>query len=475
MEISKSLSQNIKSIESVLPVQKSFDIVGRPVDIGGDKGYILFVDGFAKDDAMIHVLKGLQGAKSSGGLNAENLVLQIIPYIEAVTETELDNIINQVLAGQIAVFIDGDKSAVLIDARTYPSREPSESQIEKVTRGSRDDLVETLVFNTALIRRRIRDKGLTFEISNVGTMSKTDVAVGYIDGLVDEKLLKKVKAKIKNIDIHALNMGSRSMEEILMKKKWYNPMPQFRISERPDTLASHLMEGHIVILVDTSPTAIIVPSTIFYFTHYIEDYYQAPLVGNVLRSIRIFAIFLALFLVPLYMLMANYPNIVPQFIAPLIPNGASETSIFIQVIILELGLEMLELSSLHTPTNTESAFSIIGGLILSDFAVSMGLLLPDSIFFTVGSTIAGNCIPSPELNNAVKIFRWFITLGTGFFGIYGFLATLIITILIVASTKTLDEKHPYFWPLIPFNKDALKHLLFRYPLMKRENKVANKK
>ena len=475
MYVSKNLSDNIKYIESALPLEKSFDIVGRPINIGKTKGFFLFVDGFAKDDVLVHVLKRVQDASSNGEFTADKLLMEDIPYTEAKSTDDIDNAINMVLCGQIAVFVDGAAAAVLIDARQYPSRDPSESHIEKVTRGSRDDLVETLVFNTALIRRRIRDRGLTFEITTVGEISKTDVAIGYIDGQVDHSLLKKIKKRIDDIDIHALTMGEKSMEELLVKKRWYNPMPQFRVSERPDTIAAHLMEGHIVILVDTSPTAIIIPSTFFYFTQYVEDYYQAPIVGNITRFVRFTAILIALFLVPLYLLLATYPMQVPSIFAPLIPTGESETAIFIQVIILEFSLRLLEMSSLHTPTNVESAFSIIGGLILGDFAVSMGMLLPDSIFFTVSSTIATNCIPNPEFGNAVKVFRWLMILGTGAFGIWGFLVSLAVIVLIVASTKSIDEKHKYFWPLIPFDFGALKHILFRYPLMKRERKWESEK
>ncbi|MEE1019389.1 MAG: spore germination protein, partial [Acutalibacteraceae bacterium] len=178
MNVNLSLKENIKQIKKLLSVDKSFDIVGRDIDIGNKSGYLLFVDGFAKDEAMIHVMKGLQGV-SADDENALELMLKDIPYIETEMQTDLVKSVDAVLSGQVALFVDGEQRAVLIDARQYPSREPSESHIEKVTRGSRDDLVETLVFNTALVRRRLRDRGLTFEITNVGEMSKTDVAIGY--------------------------------------------------------------------------------------------------------------------------------------------------------------------------------------------------------------------------------------------------------------------------------------------------------
>ena len=464
MKISTDLSQAIKDIESILPVKKSFDIIGRDLDLGNTKGYLLFIDGFAKDSIMIHILKELQKLKDTDSKKAQSLFLKNVPYIEVITSGDMDTVLSAVMAGQLALFVDGDSEAVLIDAREYPAREPSESNIEKVTRGPRDDLVETIIFNTALIRRRVRDYNMTFEIKSVGKMSKTDVAIGYIGGKADEKLLQKVRDKLDSIDVHALTMGEKSLEELFVKKKWYNPMPTFRMSERPDTIAAHLMEGHIVLLVDASPTALIIPTTLWYFTQYVEDYYQTPISGTLTRAIRFIAIPFSLFLVPLFMLLCLYPENAPQIFKTFYPEQQGEVSLFVQLILLEFGLEVLRLSSLHTPHSMEAAFSIIGGLILGDFAVTMGLFIPDTLFFAVAGTITNHCIPNPELANAVKVFRWFLLLLTGFFGIWGFGAGFVVMTLILVTTKTFDESHPYLWPVIPFNWRAFKHLAVRYPL-----------
>ncbi len=191
-----------------------------------------------------------------------------------------------VLSGGAALFIDGQKEGILLDVREYPVRGPEEPDLEKVTRGARDGLVETIIFNTTLIRRRIRDPQLIFELKTVGSQSKTDVAIGYIDNVVDHKLLDEFKNKLDEININALVMAEKTLEELLIKKKWYNPLPQVRFTERPDVVAAHLLEGHIAIIVDTSPSVMLLPVTIFHFTQHAEDYYQNPLVGTYLRWIR---------------------------------------------------------------------------------------------------------------------------------------------------------------------------------------------
>lgn len=474
LKISSDIEVNLKYVNGTLPVKKSFDIIVREITVDKKKAFLLFVDGFIKDTIMVHVMKELQKVDDESDDTSKKILLQNIPYIEANVEYDFDKVITDVLSGQLALFVDGNDSAVMIDTREYPAREPSESHIEKTTRGARDDFVETMIFNTALVRRRIRDPKLVFECVKVGNISKTDVAVGYIEDKVDKKLLNKVLLRLKSIDIHALTMGEKSLEEILIKKKWYNPMPLFRVSERPETVAAHIMEGHIVLMVDTSPTALILPTTLLYFTQYVEDYYQTPISGTFTRLIRMLAIPIAQLLVPLFMLIIQYPNHELNCFKFLIPEQTGEISVFAQILFIEFWLEILRLSSLHTPANMESAFSIIGGLILGDFAISMNLLIADSILFTVASALCNHCIPNPELSNAVKIFRWFLILTTGLFGIWGFAAGLLIELLVVATTKTFDEQHPYLWPLIPFNYTALKHFLIRYPLAKFEKRKNQK-
>ena len=210
----KDISINIAQIKSILPIDESFDLILRDLIIGRTRACLIFIDGFAKDDVMVHIMKELQGARVEQNTDALPLLLQKIPYIEVAKITDLEVAAEQVLCGQVLLMTDGSNSAVLIDAREYPARMPSESHIEKVTRGSRDDLVETVVFNTALIRRRIRNRSLTFKMCNVGSDTKTDVAVGFMADRADKKLIDAVINKLNSLDIPALTMGEKSLEEL---------------------------------------------------------------------------------------------------------------------------------------------------------------------------------------------------------------------------------------------------------------------
>ena len=217
MNVSKKINDNIKIINSILPVKKSFDVIVREILVDKKKSFLLFVDGFVKDTIMVHVMKELQKVDDADVDDSRKILLLNIPYIESVTENDMNKIVTEVLSGQVALFVDGNDSAVLIDTREYPAREPSESTIEKATRGAKDDFVETVVFNTALIRRRIRDPKLVFEAVKVGEISKTDVMVGYLDDKVNKRLLDKVLSRYTRFNYGRKEPGRSANKEKMVQ------------------------------------------------------------------------------------------------------------------------------------------------------------------------------------------------------------------------------------------------------------------
>jgi len=315
MELTNDIESNIKNIKKALAIDQSFDLVGREFMIADKKAYLVFVDGFAKDDAMLIIMRSLQNIdkKDLKKDAIRSLLNNSIAYIEVDTFTHFNQLELSVLSGALALIVDGENEGIIIDARTYPVRGPQEPDTEKVTRGARDSFVETIIFNTALIRRRIRDPKLVFEIQTVGKRSKTDVVVGYIDDLVDHGLLDKIKGKIANVDVDALVMAEKTLVELMIVQRWYNPLPHVKFTERPDVVAAHLMEGHIAIIVDTSPSVMLVPVTIFHFTQHAEDYYQNIIVGTYLRWMRFLGMFVSLYTIPIWLLFVYNHNLLPEF------------------------------------------------------------------------------------------------------------------------------------------------------------------
>lgn len=426
--------------------------------------YLFFLDGFAKDTNLEYVRRDMSNADAEVVQNAKDakeLAEKSLSSIEVAFDNDMANLITAILSGQTVLLCPGFSDAILLDLRTYPARGTEEPEREKVLRGSHDGFVETLICNTALIRRRIRDPHLIFEMNSVGKMSKTDVVIGYMDNKVDRNTLHKIKEAVKKLDVSSLTMGDQSLVEAIHSYSSYNPFPKARYTERPDIAAAHLMEGKIVILVDNTPTALILPTNIFDFMQSVNDYYMPVITGNYLRLIRYLVFITNLLISPLFVLITDNPNWVSggnlQF---LLPDEPYAIPVFLQFVILEIALDGLNLASLNTPGSLGTSLSIIGGLVLSDFAIQTGWFIPHTILYMAVIALSSFTQTSIELTYAFKFSRLILVVLTGFFGTWGFIAGLIIVFVMMCCTKTFTGS-PYLYPLIPFNGKALWHLLFR--------------
>lgn len=463
MKLTSHLQDNIHVLKTLLPIGKSFDILEKTLKIHDRQFYLYFLDGFAKDTNLEYVRRdifALPKETLDHIHTAEELIEYAISSIEVSTETDFNQLVTALLSGQTILFFDGSPSAAVIDLRTYPTRGISEPEKEKTIRGARDGFVETIVFNTALIRRRVRDPHLVFEMLQIGSLSHTDVAIGYISNKVNQKALKKVKQMLNDLQLNALTMGDQTLIEAVHADSWINPFPKARYTERPDVASAQVSEGKIVILVDNSPTAIIIPTGIFDFTQDVDDYYVPVLTGNYLRFIRYAILFFNLFLTPIYVLVVNNEQYIPSSLSFLLPDDPLNVAIFVQFLVLEIAVDGLKIASLNTPSSLGTSLSVIGGLILGEYAVKTGWLIPHTIFYMSIVALSSFTQPSVELSYAIKFMRMLLLLGAGLFNIWGFVIALIIDIIFITRTKSFSGES-YLYPLIPFNWPALKTLLFR--------------
>lgn len=466
MPFTKNLSENEQYLKNRLPIDKSFDLIFRQITIGGRDSFYICIDGLSKDETILRIFQSIQGEKTFETLTSLHRFLKAnIGYLECDMTDNADDVVRMVLSGAMFLMIDGFSSGIILDTRTYPTRSPEEPALEKVTRGARDGLVETIVFNTALIRRRIRDPRLIYEMFTVGNSSQTDVAVGYIKGLADEHLLDHLRDSLNKLDTDALLMGEKTLEELLIKKRWYNPFPQAKFTERPDVAAAHLLEGHVVVIVDNSPSAMLFPATMFHFTQHSEDYYQNPVIGTYTRWLRFFAMLACLFFAPAWLFLTTLPpDVVPGWLSFLIPQEAEALPLFVQLLLIELGMEILRMASIHTPSGLSTAMGIIGGLLLGQFAIDVELLQPESVLFMAFADLCTYAVPSVEFGLALRLFRVLLLVLTGFFGGWGLLAGVLILGIILLTTKSFSGLR-YTWPLIPFDGRALSNVLIRKPIV----------
>jgi len=472
MKISADVKETKKILHDILPIGKSFDVIEREVIIGEKLSYMYFIDGFVKDGVvakLINFLLGLTPEKLKDIKSAKEFVSRFITYVEVDVDSDVEKIVQMYLSGATVLIIDGFSEAIIIDARTYPARSTEEPEKEKVLRGSRDGFVETVVFNTALLRRRIRDPKFTAEIVNIGNRSKTDVVITYISDIVDEKMLARIKERLKNIDVRSLTMNQESLAECLIRRKWYNPFPKVRYTERPDIAAACVLEGSVAILVDNDPSALLLPSSIFDFIQEADDFYYPPVVGGYMRIVRNLVFFSTMILTPLWLLLIQNIDKLPiwlRFIRIAQPNSVAPV---VQLLLLEVAIDVLRLASVNTPNMLGNSLSIIGALILGDFAIQSGWFVPDTILYMSIVAIASFSQANIELNYAFKFMRIMTLILTYFLDLAGFILGIIISIVLIATNKTITGRG-YLYPLIPFNYHDFKYKFLRLKIRSRPKK-----
>ncbi len=462
-DFQKSYEENLVMVNRKLRVDESFDMLIKHISVADKRVTFYCIDGFVKDEMfekMLEYLSKLTEKDLKDISDADDFLNKRITYIESSTEDDLEKFATFVLSGAIGMIMEGFTKAIIIDSRTYPARDVQEPESDKVLRGSHEGFVETVIFNTALIRRKIRNPDLTLKSIQIGNESKTDIVVVYLENSVNKKQLEAVMKKLKAIDVKSLTMGQESLRECLLPYQPWNPYPRVRYTERPDTAAACIYDGNIIILADGSPSAMIIPTGFFDFVQDANDYYFPPMVGTFLRYIRAVVFGLSLLLVPTWYLITLYAEKVPDALRFILINEPNGVPLIFQLIVTEFVIDTLRLASLNTPSSLSNSFAVVGALVLGEFAVSSGWFVSEVVLFMAFSAISNFTQPSYELGYAFKLSRVLILILTAIFHFWGYIAGLAIVIVVICTTKTV-EGFTYLYPVIPFNKDAFLSLLYR--------------
>lgn len=442
---------NLQVLSDALRSEQSFDLVKRELVIANRRATMFFIDGLLKDDITEKILEFFyKNVKDENFKSALYFSQSAVPYVEVEVSAELKKVCTDVLSGISALIVEGFTEVILLDTRTYPQRSTSEPDNDKVLRGSRDGFVETLINNTALIRRRIRDTNLTVKAYSVGTQSHTDVAVIYMENKADKKLLANLDKRLKAIDVPSLTMNQQSLVEALYKNLWYNPFPKVKHTERPDTTASAILDGNIVILVDNAPSALLLPTSIFDVLEEADDYYFPPVTGTYLKLARYFITIITVLITPLWLLAIQNPDYCPDFFRFVLPSEPQNIPVFWQLIIMEVGIDGLRLAALNTPNSLTTPLSIIGAIALSEFAVDSGWVSMEAILYMALVTVANFTQPNFELGYSLKFCRILLLVLTYIFNVWGFIIAFVINLVLLCTNRTLSNKS-YLYPLIPFN------------------------
>ncbi len=462
---SADFGKNRDRLHERLRVNRSFDMISRTVRMEDRQAQLYFIDGMMQDDTLNKILELLMKVTEQqlAGLDsARHFADRMVPYGEVDVTDSVEDFVTFVLSGTVGMLLEGCREAILIDVRACPVRPLVEPENDRVLRGAREGFVEALVNNTALLRRRLRDPQLTMELIQVGGRSHTDIVLCYFADRADPKLLERMRGKLRGIKINTLTMGVESLIECAAPRQWWNPFPRVRSTERPDCAAASVAEGQIVLLMDHCPAALILPTGIFDFLQNTNDFCFLPITGTYLRWLRLLVSILTTVLTPLWYFLVKNPEIIPESLhyVRVRVHEPIEMPILAQFLIIELVIGALKLASLNTPSSLSNSFSVIGALVLGEFAIKAELMVPETVLFMAFVAVANFAQPSYELGYALTFSRVLLLILCALFNGWGLLAGGLLILIAISCTKTLSG-NCYWYPLIPFNGKALKSLFLR--------------
>ncbi|GAB6875977.1 spore germination protein [Thermaerobacter litoralis] len=471
--IQRELEANLEYIRRTLGAGETFDLLIKPSRFAGRDAVLVGIDGLVKTDVLLRIMQALAVFKPDAPAQEDErlwftqVFVEGIGFIEVDPAETLDDVIDKVLMGPVALLVDGLDHAFVIDVRTYPGRGIQEPALEKVLRGPHDGFTETLVHNTALIRRRLRDPQFRAEVLRLGRRSKTDVALVYLKDVANPELVKLVRERLKEVDTDAIPMAESAVVEHLMgPRRWWNPFPLVRFTERPDVAAVHLIEGHVLVLVDTSPSAIILPTTLFHHLQHAEEFHENATVGTWARLIRYAGVLLSWLGPPLWVALVldkgQLTGLPDQLVRILGPRKPAGIGLEWQFILGEVGIELIRLALIHTPEALSTSLGIIGAVLIGQLAVEVGLFTNEAILYIALAALGTFATPSVELAQAFRLLRVVLLILAGSLGIPGFLIGLLLSFVLMLNTRSFGV--PYLWPLVPFDGKVLVRMLLRQPM-----------
>jgi spore germination protein len=383
------------------------------------------------------------------------------------SETDgMEDVLYFILAGDTAIFIDGYKKAIVVSTRGFPNRGVQPPETEVVVQGPKESFNEVLRFNTALIRRRIRDVNLKVKQRRLGARSRTDIALMYLEDIVLPGVLQETERRLEKINVD--DIPDAGCVEQLIEENWLSPFPQLQLTERPDKAAAAILEGRIAIVVDCSPSVILVPVTLNAFFQSAEDYYNRWQVMSLTRMLRFAGAFIAVALPGLYIAVALYhPSMIPLPMAEKLAE-ASRAVIFpavVEIILLDAAFELLREAGIRLRNASGGTIGIVGGLIIGQSAVEAGLVSPIVVIIVAMTGIATFAIPSVSLVYSLRLIKYFLLILSAVLGFIGLWAGLLVTLIHLAGLRSFGL--PYLMPFAAGELegcDEMKDSIFRFPL-----------
>jgi len=468
--VSVSLTANLDRVRAVF--SDCADIVIREFKIGiGEqvRAFVVFVDGMV-DKTLLHqnLLKPLMlDARISipnQGLNRQRVQEMIRDSTLTIADVkeiaDFDRVMEGVLSGDTAVFIDGYSAALLAGIRGWETRGVEQPDTEMVVRGPREGFTETLRTNTSLLRRKIKNSNLKIETMKIGRQTRTDVAVAYLKGVANDKVVEEVRRRLKDIDIDGV-LESGYLEEYIEDAP-FSPFATVGNTEKPDVVAAKLLEGRVAILVDGTPFVLTVPCLFIESFLVAEDYYSRPYYATLIRWIRFLAFLLTIASPAAYVTLTTFHQEMiptPLFLTVAAAREGIPFPAVVEALMMGIIFEILREAGVRLPRPVGQAISIVGALVIGEMAVAAGLIGSSMVIVVALTAIAGFVVSAQS--DAASIIRLILLALAGAMGQFGIMVGLLGLLIHLCSLRSFGV--PFFSPLGPLTVQDLKDVLVRAP------------
>ncbi|MGP0586144.1 spore germination protein [Paenibacillus timonensis] len=379
------------------------------------------------------------------------------------TTPSLDDVLVSVLSGDTALFIDGLDQVLLISSKKWTGRSVEEPQTEALVRGPREGFNESIETNVILLRRAIRDPKLRFDTYRVGERGKKELIISYIDNIAHPALVQEVKRRVETIDID--DAPESGTIEQMIQDSFLSPFPLILHTERPDKVASAILQGKVVILLDGTPFALIMPTTFVSLIQSPEDYYERWHIGSLIRMLRYLAVIISLTFPSLYIALVSFhQGMIPSKLAFSIA-AAREGVPFpavVEAFLMEFTLELLREAGVRLPKPIGQTIGIVGGLVIGEAAVQAGIVSPIMVIVVAVTAVASFAIQSYSAGITFRMLRFCTMLAASMFGLYGIIMTIIMICIHMSRLQSFGV--PYFTPMAPFFSRDWRDMLIRAPL-----------
>ncbi len=474
-----SLKSNIDYIKYIF--SDCGDIVYREF-FAGCNMCLVYIDNItnsvAIEESILTNLMNRSDMHGDGNEFIDRSLLEVVSVKDVKKIYTFQEVINAILSGDTVILCDEADSALQASTKGFPTRGVGSVKTEVSVLGPKDAFNESIAVNIVLIRRRIKDTKLKLKRMKIGTGTKTDIAVMYMEGIVNNEILKNVEKSLESVDIDGV-YDSGYIEQ-LIEKEFTSPFPQIQITERPDKTASSLMEGRIAVVVDNSPYVILLPAPLNEFFQSADDYYERWEIMSFIRFMRYVGAFLAISLPGLFIALAVYnPSVLPVSLALKIA-GSRQNIPFptaAEMLVMEIAFELLIEAGIRLPSPVSSTIGIAGGIIIGQAAVEAGIVSPMIIIISALTAICTYVIPNTSVTAGIRIFKYIIIFTSSFFGLFGFWIGILLLLIHLSSIKTFGI--PYLYPFCSASENGysdLKDSIFRLPLfmIKKRPVYANK-